>query len=430
MNNNEILLDHSAMAEDLSERSEKVLSHLTNFHPCKNFVNLMDAAKSEDVAMVGGKLAGTPEMPMALDKPKDYVIQRSELHKDAPSADEPTAGFFRPKELDGRNEAMYSFCREIREIRQKSLHAALERTAVSGKDLELIKTYGLPLERIKDFGGFASRIGSIALEKLRAAPLHAGDGSPTLEPEELKNLQHIQSRSHAPAQVGATLAFERLRHAHSLFQGGNGNDSVQVTGQFPQTHNHHQQQQQQQHQQHHPHHHHAITQITHVQHSGTAQQQHQQQAKSFTIDAILGLRGAGQRDKHQRHQTYRKYQGQDGGAKSLTAGSCSNGTNNSGNNVSGSGGKLKRVRTIFTAEQLERLEGEFARQQYMVGPERLYLAHALRLTEAQVKVWFQNRRIKWRKLNHEKQSQRLHELHQSGISAMEHEDSNENVVEW
>lgn len=48
------------------------------------------------------------------------------------------------------------------------------------------------------------------------------------------------------------------------------------------------------------------------------------------------------------------------------------------------GGKSKRVRTIFTPEQLERLEAEFERQQYMVGPERLYLAHTLQLTEAQV----------------------------------------------
>lgn len=52
------------------------------------------------------------------------------------------------------------------------------------------------------------------------------------------------------------------------------------------------------------------------------------------------------------------------------------------------GVKCKRVRTIFTAEQLERLEAEFERQQYMVGPERLYLAHALRLTEAQVYINF------------------------------------------
>ncbi|OXA52838.1 Homeobox protein not2 [Folsomia candida] len=45
--------------------------------------------------------------------------------------------------------------------------------------------------------------------------------------------------------------------------------------------------------------------------------------------------------------------------------------------------KSKRVRTIFTPEQLERLESEFERQQYMVGPERLYLASTLYLTEAQ-----------------------------------------------
>lgn len=60
-------------------------------------------------------------------------------------------------------------------------------------------------------------------------------------------------------------------------------------------------------------------------------------------------------------------------------------------------GKPKRIRTIFTPEQLERLEKEFDCQQYMVGAERHYLAASLNLTETQVKVWFQNRRIKWRK---------------------------------
>ncbi|OQR78712.1 Homeobox protein Hox-B1-like [Tropilaelaps mercedesae] len=71
-----------------------------------------------------------------------------------------------------------------------------------------------------------------------------------------------------------------------------------------------------------------------------------------------------------------------------------------------SGSKAKRIRTIFTPEQLERLEAEFERQQYMVGPERLYLAASLNLSEAQVKVWFQNRRIKWRKTHLEQQQQR------------------------
>ncbi|XP_012564157.2 ALX homeobox protein 1 [Hydra vulgaris] len=57
----------------------------------------------------------------------------------------------------------------------------------------------------------------------------------------------------------------------------------------------------------------------------------------------------------------------------------------------------KRRRTIFTIYQLERLECEFQQQQYLVGHERRYLAKDLGLNEVQVKVWFQNRRIKWRK---------------------------------
>ena len=59
----------------------------------------------------------------------------------------------------------------------------------------------------------------------------------------------------------------------------------------------------------------------------------------------------------------------------------------------------KRVRTIFTQDQLDKLEIEFMKQQYMVGSERYYLANELNLNEAQVKIWFQNRRIKWRKEN-------------------------------
>lgn len=59
--------------------------------------------------------------------------------------------------------------------------------------------------------------------------------------------------------------------------------------------------------------------------------------------------------------------------------------------------RVKRMRTTFTEAQLYRLEEEFHRQQYLVGPKRRYLAEQLDLTEAQLKVWFQNRRIKWRK---------------------------------
>ena len=50
------------------------------------------------------------------------------------------------------------------------------------------------------------------------------------------------------------------------------------------------------------------------------------------------------------------------------------------------GSNSKRARTIFTAEQLEQMEREFQKQQYVVGHERMYLANALNLTEAQVLI--------------------------------------------
>jgi len=62
----------------------------------------------------------------------------------------------------------------------------------------------------------------------------------------------------------------------------------------------------------------------------------------------------------------------------------------------------KRSRTVFSMNQLEELEKVFQTQQYIVGSDRTLLAARLRLTEAQVKVWFQNRRIKNRKNTHQK----------------------------
>ena len=60
---------------------------------------------------------------------------------------------------------------------------------------------------------------------------------------------------------------------------------------------------------------------------------------------------------------------------------------------------FKRTRTIFTPNQLQRLEKEFSGQQYVAGDERKQLAAELQLSETQVKVWFQNRRIRFRKQN-------------------------------
>ena len=56
--------------------------------------------------------------------------------------------------------------------------------------------------------------------------------------------------------------------------------------------------------------------------------------------------------------------------------------------------KKKRSRAAFSHAQVFELERRFSHQKYLSGPERAELALALKLTETQVKIWFQNRRYK------------------------------------
>ncbi|XP_077389349.1 homeobox protein Dlx4b-like [Festucalex cinctus] len=66
--------------------------------------------------------------------------------------------------------------------------------------------------------------------------------------------------------------------------------------------------------------------------------------------------------------------------------------------LNGNGKKIRKPRTIYSSLQLQALNQRFQQTQYLALPERADLAAKLGLTQTQVKIWFQNKRSKYKKI--------------------------------
>ncbi|CAG9863351.1 unnamed protein product [Phyllotreta striolata] len=70
--------------------------------------------------------------------------------------------------------------------------------------------------------------------------------------------------------------------------------------------------------------------------------------------------------------------------------------------VTGATAEEKRPRTAFSGAQLARLKHEFAENRYLTEKRRQQLSAELGLNEAQIKIWFQNKRAKIKKASGQK----------------------------